>query len=717
MNDYSPTDSLSASMQKFTRILNDIADGTCLAQWDQILHEAQATGHLEIVAMVHASRRLEDRLQRSNQHAKSYFQYALNGIIETDQQGLICHANAAAASIINVPMRSLLEHNFLTLFANQTANDRSQAHRHFDLLREQGISNSSLRLKGKDDSDASRIVELSSIDIGGDSILHVFDDVTARQTLVEETERARLAAVQASQEKSRFLSNMSHEIRTPLNAVIGMIELLRLGELNPAQKNYVEHLLASSHGLLELMNDLLDFSKIESGHIDLEMQTFQVDQLVQDLSDMFSPTAEKKALLFATELPANLPQTMVGDVFKIKQILRNLLSNAIKFTEHGQVSLAIVIERDDTLLSEDLQSDSYHLCFQVSDTGIGMSETDTLRLFSSFSQADTSITRRFGGTGLGLAISKRLALLMGGDIEVTSQPGQGSQFSLRIALKSAQHADTGDARSKHHQVTLTPNQFAGAKVIIAEDNITNQLVIGELLRYAGVHVDIVDDGQALLDHLSQFDAEDSTLPSLILLDVQMPRLDGLTASKIIRQRGFKLALVGLTAGVSQHEIQQCHNAGMDEVLAKPIQMNALLSCLHRWLPSAPLENLSVPNDHPDEGARIELPGIDLNDALPRFLGRRDLLVKARDGFLEQHKTTRHSLSTYLEAQSWQEIRRLAHSIKGASANLSAHAVNKAASHLEHELDASKYPHEAARIAQMIDTLWHAIDAMKTEDTP
>jgi len=667
--------------------------------------------------MVHASRRLEERVQRSNQHAKSYFQYALNGIIETDQQGLICHANAAAASIINVPMRSLLEHRFISLFANQTENDRSQAQRHFDLLQEQGISNSSLRLKGKDDSAPSRIVELSSIDIGGNSILHVFDDVTARQTLVEETERARVAAVQASQEKSRFLSNMSHEIRTPLNAIIGMIELLHLGELNPAQKNYVEHLLASSHGLLELMNDLLDFSKIESGHIDLEMQTFRVDQLVQDLSDMFSLIAEKKALLFSTELPANLPQTMIGDVFKIKQILRNLLSNAIKFTEHGQVSLAIVVERDDALHSEYLQPDTYHLCFQVSDTGIGMSETDTLRLFSPFSQADTSITRRFGGTGLGLAISKRLALLMGGDIEVTSQPGQGSQFSLRIALKSAQHADTGEARSEHHQFTLTPNQFASAKVIIAEDNITNQLVIGELLRYAGVQVHIVDDGQALLDHLSQFDAEDTTLPSLIFLDVQMPRLDGLTASKIIRQRGLELALVGLTAGVSQYEIQQCLNAGMDEVLAKPIQMNALLSCLHRWLPSAPQENLSVPNDHPAEVARMDLPGIDLNDALPRFLGRCDLLVKARDGFLQQHADTRLSLWACLETQSWQEIRRLAHSIKGASANLGAHAVNKAASHLERELDESKYPHDAARIAKMIELMVCAIDAMKTEDSP
>jgi signal transduction histidine kinase/CheY-like chemotaxis protein/HPt (histidine-containing phosphotransfer) domain-containing protein len=717
MTDRSPTDSLSASMQKFTRVFNDIADGTRVAQWEQILQEAQATGYPEIVAMVHASRRLEERFQRSNQHAKSYFQYALNGIIETDQQGLICHANAAAASIMNVPMRSLLEHRFITLFANQTANDRSQAHRHFDLLREQGISNSSLRLKSKDDSAPSRIVELSSIDIGGDSILHVFDDVTARQTLVEETERARVAAVQANQEKSRFLSNMSHEIRTPLNAIIGMIELLHVGELNPAQKNYVEHLLASSHGLLELMNDLLDFSKIESGHIDLEMQAFRVDQLVQDLSDMFSPTAEKKALLFSTELPANLPQTMIGDVFKIKQILRNLLSNAIKFTEHGQVSLAIAVERDDTLRSEDRQPDTYHLCFQVSDTGIGMSETDTLRLFSPFSQADTSITRRFGGTGLGLAISKRLALLMGGDIEVTSQPGHGSQFSLRITLKSAQNADTDDARSQHHQFTLTPNQFAGAKVIIAEDNITNQLVIGELLRYAGVHVHIVDDGQALLDHLSQFDAEDTSLPSLILLDVQMPRLDGLTASEIIRQRGLKLPVIGLTAGVSQYEIQQCLNAGMDEVLAKPIQMNALLSCLHRWLPSTPQENLSVPNDHPAEVARMDLPGIDLNDALPRFLGRCDLLIKARDGFLQQHKDTRLSLSACLAAQSWQEMRRLAHSIKGASANLSAQAVNKAASHLEHALDPSNYPLDTVTIAQMTDTLWHAIDTMKTEDIP
>jgi two-component system sensor histidine kinase/response regulator len=220
-----------------------------------------------------------------------------------------------------------------------------------------------------------------------------------------------------------------------------------------------------------------------------------------------------------------------------------------------------------------------------------------------------------------------------------------------------------------------------------------------------------------LDHLSQFDAEDPSLPSLILLDVQMPRLDGLTASEIIRQRGLKLPVIGLTAGVSQYEIQQCLNAGMDEVLAKPIQMNALLSCLHRWLPSTPQENLSVPNDHPAEVARMDLPGIDLNEALPRFLGRCDLLIKARDGFLLQHKDTRLSLSACLSAQSWQEMRRLAHSIKGASANLSANAVNKAASHLEHALDPSNYPLDTVTIAQMTDTLWHAIDTMKTEDIP
>ena len=592
-----------------------------------------------------AGRRLSDR------SARAYFDYALNGIIETDGDGRILCANPAAASISGHPAGSLVGAMLDSLFSPDST---GKIRRHIALLAEQGIAQAELLMRRHDGSDIT--VTLASVQIGDALFMHVFDDVTEQRRSEAELRAAHDAAEAANRAKSEFLTNVSHEIRTPLNGIIGLGELALRDAEHPQQRDYLEKIMNSGRTLLRLVNDLLDTAKLEAGKIDFEEQPFTLEALLADLADLRIHAETEKRLTVCFELAPDLPRRMLGDRLRLAQCLRNLLGNAIKFTPAGTVSLTL----DATGSGE-----SACLRCQVSDSGIGIASEVLERLFSPFSQADASTTRLYGGTGLGLFITRELARGMGGDLEVTSTLGNGSCFTLTIPLREAIF-DSADGFAETLRDEDIPQEFRGRTVLLTEDNPINQVVASHWLARAGIRCLIAADGGSAIDLLAR--ASQTDPPALILMDVQMPGMDGLDATRHLRASGCTLPIIGLSAGASRREQEACISAGMSDFLGKPIDLDELWGCLTRWLPPA----------------AADTPADDSVEA--RFLHNADVLNKARSLFREQHADDGATLRNEVEAGHFDSARRLAHALRGAAATLGYKAVALAATELESQLD-------------------------------
>jgi two-component system sensor histidine kinase/response regulator len=474
--------------------------------------------------------------------------------------------------------------------------------------------------------------------------------VATMSTDVSERKRALAEAVDASRSKSEFLANMSHEIRTPLNGVIGMTELLLDTELSSEQRAFVQTAAKSGEALLGVIDDILDFSKIEAGKLDLDLHDVDVREAVGGICAMLVPQAQGKDIELSAVVGDDVPALVRADGVRLRQVVTNLVSNAVKFTHHGAVAMRVeAVERDEGAAT---------LRFEVADTGIGIAPAKLDKLFESFSQADTSTTRRYGGTGLGLAISRQLVQLMGSEIVAESVPGHGSRFSFELRLEIAETPEAVELPLPAVTVAVPAN---AVRVLVAEDNPVNQLVIQTMLAKRGFAVDIAGDGEQALERLAEGEY------AAVFMDCQMPNLDGYSATRRIREEGRRLPIIAMTAHAMKGDRERCLEAGMDDYLTKPLRPDALEEVLERWLAPAPA---IVGGLTPNNGAAIEAL---IDEARMRTFrdDYPDIVDQLLELFLTSTPPLLDELRTAADAGDDDELRRAAHKLKGSCQNIGA----------------------------------------------
>ncbi|OYY95846.1 MAG: hypothetical protein B7Y41_00740 [Hydrogenophilales bacterium 28-61-23] len=668
------------------RDMTKLAADEARADYDQTRWLMMTLGALAVLAaglVAITVMRRTARLAAATEHERTKFQT----LFETNTDGIVI-LNRQGFSDCNPATLEMFRMNRVEDFLKRKPEDlgvESQpcgtppymlAERHIQQAVEKGHAFFKWTARRPDGSTFPAEIALHAMNLDGEPVIQaIMRDVSAQKEVEAALEGARDAALAANEMKSQFVANVSHEIRTPMNGILGMTQLLLGSDLNPRQREYADTIARSAEALMGVINDLLDFSKIEAGRMNVESIDFNLGAVLKDVIDLYLPRAEAKQLVLRLERGEDLPEWVRGDPLRLRQILLNLLDNAIKFTHEGEIRVSVTW----------IDAAPNQCLFTISDTGIGMSEETQKRIFQAFSQADGSVSRKYGGTGLGLTICRQLAELMGGDLNLHSAPDQGSTFRLRLPLSKA-HAGHLAATTGRPADTDTL-RFPGVEVLIVEDNPINQKLLGFMLKNLGVTVHLADDGKTAFDLLESADVD------LVLMDCQMPGWDGLTATRALREREEKEArkrvpIIALSANAMPGYDEICRQAGMDDYMAKPLKEDDLAQTLARWLPG---RAISARESRPeqDSGNAPET-GFDLEKL--RRICRNDTrqIDEMLRLFVSSTENLLADLAQAIENRDAAQTARHAHQIKGAAAYLGAEAMTELASATETQAKATDW---------------------------
>ncbi|WP_200505717.1 hybrid sensor histidine kinase/response regulator [Adhaeribacter terrigena] len=478
-------------------------------------------------------------------------------------------------------------------------------------------------------------------------------DITDRVKAEEALQKAKEMAEESVKMKQQFLANISHEIRTPMNGIMGLTGVLQKTQLSEEQRTYLDAIHTSSERLLVILNDLLDFSKMEAGKIHLEETNFNLRKLIGETIDLLTPKANERRNRLKVIIDPQIPDEVTGDSVRLSQILTNLIGNAIKFTEDGQVRVLVdnVKENTDTLLLE----------FEVQDSGIGIQEDKLDSVFESFSQASNDTTRKYGGTGLGLTITKQLIELQGGKLQVRSRVGEGSTFSFSLLFRKA---DSQPETFTAQEDEIDPKELGAVRVLLAEDNEINQLLARKVITDWGFELDIAANGRIAVDMLKENDYD------VVLMDMQMPEMDGYEATKYIRnEMGAKsnIPIIAFTAHATKQEIGRCMLAGANAYVSKPLKPNELLSEIYDLVQEEPgiVFKPDLREENPADSEDMGEVNIDLTFLKEMAAGNQAFMDEIIGMFISGTPESLQKMQEAIHENDWPNVKAIAHRLKSS----------------------------------------------------
>ena len=713
-----------------TKGLLHIAEGTSAVDPDNPaqgqLEVPPRHRHDEMGLLIRTINRLLVRLNDSLAWVQGIMENVPNAIFTLNQQGRVESCNSAAEDLLGYSQAELYGRDFWSLvggqgpdFCRRLVHDTAGQGRH--QVRE-------LRARRRDGAERDLELHFNVMRLFEKSlIICVALDITERKRAQEEIQRmnqeleqrvaertreltravteleaAKQAAEAASLAKSQFLANMSHEIRTPMNGVIGMAELLLNTELDSEQMGYVKAIRSSGETLLAVINDVLDFSKIEAGKMELESVAFDIREMFQDALEPLQPQARGRGLKLTLVVDPAVPRRLVGDPVRLRQVLLNLVNNAVKFTKEGGVLVEVRAGAE--------QGEQVLLEVAVTDTGIGIPLEKQEHIFNAFEQVDGSTTRRFGGTGLGLAISAQLVKLMGGEIEVQSRPGYGSTFRFTARLKTA----APEAKPEGAESAAPDSEPAASlDILLVEDTPINQQVALGMLSRLGHRVTLAENGREALTALAERDFD------LVLMDVQMPVMDGLEATAAIRRRekgrgGGHVPIIAMTAHAMKEDRQRCLDAGMDGYLSKPIQLQGLARVIAEVTDGRVGGMVPRTAPEPESSGRQGPRPLAEDELLETFAGDRELMIESIKIFRDDSRERLREMKAALEGSDAETLTAQAHSLKGAVAYFESGSFLELVTRLEAlarqgELD--QVGKEFAHLEGMLEELIQGLEAL------
>ena len=530
----------------------------------------------------------------------------------------------------------------------------------------------------------------------------VIEDITDYLASQEAEKRARQEIEKAAELKTEFLANMSHEIRTPMNGILGMVNMLLETELEAKQTEMLRVIKTSGDGLLTILNDILDLSKIDAGKMDLEYVNFSIINCVEDSVSLLSAKAIEKNIELTYKIDDSVPEFLKGDVTRIRQILSNLISNAIKFSTDGAVRVYVD--------AEFLGNDEHRVSFSISDTGIGISKEDQKKLFTAFSQADSSITRRFGGTGLGLAIIQKLTKLMGGHITLDSEVGKGSTFTVELPIKEGEILKNETIETPDVLMSDRKSIY-DHRILIAEDNAINQKLVLMMLDKLGYTADIAWNGLEAIQAIEAQKDLGSKPYTVLFMDMQMPEMDGLTATEeIIKRWGDDRPIVcAMTANAFKEDRERCISVGMEGFIAKPIQLEELdqilgLSAATFQLDTIDLEEREEKQSKPQKRPKIKANHFEKENLLKSFAGDEDVLVELVGDFGEQWPEFLETMKKAIAEEDAKTLEITAHTLKGLTGTFKAKYAREIAIDIEKMAKKAKLQESLASIDELEQAL-------------